>query len=223
VKLNLSHHRGVEILSVAGPVSAKEAKILQAGIGKIFRSGKNRIILELEQEQEVPLEVLRELAALDLLARELSGRIVLAGVGDSVRKRIENFAQPPVIPTFRTRQEALQFFENLSSGDAEDPAAVKAAVVAATVDPEQAKAHKEQIRQNELSGLGELRQQITTLENENKMLMEQLQALVIQRKGPPGESASQERIRDLEARLDDLLKQLDKKQGGPAGAAPSKG
>ena len=51
--------------------------VLKAGLTKLLQNGKNRIIVHLFDCESLSSDVIRELAILDVFARELSGKIVL--------------------------------------------------------------------------------------------------------------------------------------------------
>ncbi len=78
---------------------------------------------------------------------------------------------------------------------------------------EQVKLLKEEIRQRELQELGKLRETISRLENENRVLLDQFKTYFIERRQPPDERAYQQRIADLEARLEKFMDEQAKEKG----------
>lgn len=127
MKLSLTTEKNIYILAIESwqsEVSAepgspeslqatqRDIQVLKAGLVKLMTAGKNRIIVELpNQFQDLPADAIRELAAFDRLASELSGRIVLAQVQPELGKKIAAFAKPPVVVCFPTRAAALNFFQ----------------------------------------------------------------------------------------------------------------
>ncbi len=229
MKLNLAKDRGVDVLTASGAIEARDAAVLKAGVGKLIRDGKNQIAIEIA-EARVPPELIRELIALDLIARELSGRVVVVASQKQLRTEIENFARPVTLSSFESRAQALEFFDKSNAaplaplptpeGSAPQPAAGATAAPAATVPGEpqkegesEVKLLKEQIRERELKEVGELRKTIARLEDENKSLLGQLQTLVVERRMPPDEAAYRERVRDLEDKLEKLMEELGKEKG----------
>lgn len=225
MKLTLAKDRGVDVLTTSGAIEAQEAAVLKAGVGKLIRDGKNQIAIEIS-EARVPTELIRELIALDLLARELSGRVVVVASQKQLRTEIESFARPVTLSSFETRAQALEFFDKANAAPLapiavpDDGAKPAAAITAAPAQVQPAaepqaevKLLKEQIRERELKEVGELRKTIARLEDENKALLGQLQTLVIERRMPPDEAAYRERVRDLEDKLEKLMEDLGQEKG----------
>jgi hypothetical protein len=217
VKIALSNERGVEILSVTGPVVDHEAKILRAGITKILKIGKNKIIVELggtpAANQDFSSDALREMAAFDVLARELSGRLVLGGVSPALRVKIEAFAKPPVVLCFATRKEAIDFLTappTPAKAETAPPAAAATSLIGAPAESgELASLHDEQ---------NAMKTRLLQLETENKTLQEQVVLATIARRAPANEDTYQEKIGHLEAKIEKLLKEA----ADAAAAAPKK-
>jgi hypothetical protein len=235
LKISRSSVNSVEILTITGPITVQESKVLRAGIAAHLKNGKNRIVLELVDAQSLPPEVLKDLAGLDLLARELSGRIVAAGVSQDLRARLALFATPPIIPCFQKREEALKYFVGpltpdavlcarqaaaaaSAAGGAAAPAAGAGPSAAAASAPAGPPKTREEIRQAELGELGQLRKKVSELQAENGVLQDQLESMLVRGKTPPDEAAYQQRIRTLEDRLAVLLEQLKDLKAPPKGA-----
>jgi hypothetical protein len=240
MKLALTREKSIEILTTSGEIEPRDAQILKVGITKLIRDGKNQIAIEVSQDR-LPVDVIRELVALDLIARELSGRVLIVTSAQQVRHEIENFARPTTLETVESRAKALEFFEALNSAPlAPIPVPVAAAAAAAppaespaekvpekaaaegvsqeSAAPEKAaeeevKQLREQIRDRELKEVGELRKTISRLEEENKVLLAQLATLVVERRAPPDEAAYRDRVRDLEDKLEKLMEEVGKEKG----------
>ncbi|MBU6376347.1 MAG: hypothetical protein KGQ59_10155 [Bdellovibrionales bacterium] len=232
MKLNLSQDRGIQLLSATGAVESSDVRVFGAGMGKLIRDGKNQLAVEMDQEN-IPDDLIRELMTLDLVARELSGRLVVIALQSALKTKLENFARPMSLEVFSDRTSALDFFEKVNSAplgpisgsqpEQSAEAAKEDALTAAPATPsapatapsgpppeEQIKQLKEDIRQRELKELGQLRETISRLENENKALLDQFRTYFRDRRTPPDERAYQQRITDLEARIEELMTEMGK-------------
>jgi anti-anti-sigma regulatory factor len=194
VKLKLTHEKGVEVLSASGPIVDHESKVLRAGISKILKTGKNKIILELPASPDLSTGVIREIAAFDVLARELSGRIVLSGVTPGLKTKIEAFAQPPVILSFESKDKALEFFAA--------PAVPETSAAPAQLSPERLEELEKLKSEDRL-----LRSRLHSLEQENKRLKEQVVLTTIARRPPSDEADYARRISYLETKLQKILEE----------------
>lgn len=190
--------------------------ILRAGIKKQFQDGKNKIILEVPDAQSFSSEILRDIAQMNLIASELSGQIVLAGIDSPTRTRIEAFAKPPVVHCFETREKAIEFFHPAEKA-ADTVTAAPAAPVSETPAAPGAPAEKtvdqfkEEIRAQEINTLGVLRKTISDLEAQNKELTTQLSNLVRMRRDPPDLASWQEKVALLEKQLEEAMTQVNAK------------
>lgn len=197
MKLKLRTSGDIQILTIEDLRTEENLKLLKAGITKLFKSGKNKIILELLESGAIPVEVLRELGRLKLLANELSGDIVLAGMGDESKTQIENFSKPPFTRCFGTTEQAIQYFA---------PAPVAAPANAPVVGtPKRGEDLKEQIKQRELGELGTLRKENERLRAENESLQRLFATKILYGREPLDAQGDQEKIRILEAQLADIL------------------
>jgi hypothetical protein len=221
MKLTRTQDRGVEILTTSGSIAQRDVQVLSVGVGKLIRDGKNQILLEVS-ESSMPDELIRELMALDLVARELSGRLIVLASRPELRTKIDNFARPMTLASFAERNAALEFFEKMNAaplgpiagaGPVETAPGGAPAEAAPSVPEEQVKQLKEDIRKREIDELGQLRETIVRLENENQALLAQFQTYFRERRIPPDERAYQQRIQDLESRLEELMDELGKEKG----------
>ena len=239
MKIELRSESDVQIIRVSGPITADKFAILKTALTKLFKVGKNKIILELAGSKELSSDILRELALLNLLASELSGRIVLAEVDDATRAKIQSFSKPPVVNCYIKTTDAVTSFkapppkaEPAPAPKAAPPAPVAAAPTvaptpaapaapAAPVGPDPGTpeflAIKQQFRQREITELGPLRKQIESLSSENTSIKEQLLAMVMVRRSPPDGPAADAKIKALEQQLEDyLLKEKEQKEKAAA-------
>lgn len=110
MKLQLIQEQSVTVLVLSEAITVTDVPLLQAGILKLLKNGKNRFIADLTSVTAMPGELLSALAQLDVTSRELSGRVVLAGAQGALKEQIKNFAKPAVCPLFETRALAMKFF-----------------------------------------------------------------------------------------------------------------
>jgi anti-anti-sigma factor len=179
MKVSLRHEDSIAILEVAGEVDAHSFQVLKAGLTKLLRDGKNRIILSLKDANELESDVLRELAIIDVFARELSGKIVLSAENEDLREGVKIFAKPPVIPILSSVALALDYFKKSEpqSEEEADPDALKAAVQVKDREIEALKARLAQLdpkETNELRALNaSLKSKVSQLEGQVEDLMKE--------------------------------------------------
>lgn len=220
MKLTLTQQDGVAVLTAAGDVSTHDIDVLRAGLTKLMSSGKNQVLLELTDTEKIPPDMIREISKFDLLARELSGRVMLVGL-EALRTRVIQFAQPPVIECFTDKAIAIQQIKakpsqktKASEPPAPSPAPAPTASPAASSStphssrPEDVAKLKSEIRQRELTDATSLRKRISDLENENKLLMERLHKAMVAHQTPSTAVAQQAQVQALQAQLEGLLAQF---------------
>lgn len=221
MKLALTSEKSIPVLTVSEGITEHDIQILRAGITKLFKSGRNKIILEVPGLDSMPGEVIRQLSTFDILARELSGRLVVAGVSQALKTKIEVFANPPTVLTFENRGEALEFFttplpQTVPTATPPAPGSTAAAGAVAGVGAGAVNAETEALRAEQNS----LKQRLQTLEKENKALKEQVVLATIARRVPEDEAAYLQKIQTLEAKIEKLLAEAPVAPAAPA--APTK-
>jgi anti-anti-sigma regulatory factor len=189
VKFKLAESNGVNVLSIEGKLDVEGFKILKAGIIKLFKDGRNRILIDLGHTDGIDHDVVHDLALMNVTARELSGEIALGGLTPELCTMIKSVSKPPVISHFRTNEEAFAFFRQ--STTAAEPAA----------PADVAKKEEEDKFARELKALKEENEM---LKKEKETLQVQLKDLVIQRRNPPTEQAYKDKISILEKRISEL-------------------
>ncbi|HUP56332.1 MAG TPA: hypothetical protein VM598_02695 [Bdellovibrionota bacterium] len=227
MKLALADQDGVCVLTGSGEITEHDIQVLRAGLTKLFKSGKNRVVVDVPEADKLPPEMLRELSALDMLARELSGRIVLASIKPGLRDQIAKFAKPPIIDCVESREAAVKklLAKGAEVADAAPaaPAVAAAAAKAAGPDPaaaaEALKKARADVRSRQLGEPTELRKQVAKLTAEVQLLTQQLHAAMLGRRAPAGEAAQKNQVEALEQEIAALIKE----QQGAEGAAKPKG
>lgn len=231
MKIKLSNQGEIQILSTSEAITIQDIKVLKAGVGNLFKNGKNKVIVEIAPGTSLPSEVLRELAVLDIFARELAGKIVVSGINEQTKKQIEAYGRPPIVHCFVTREEALAAFKpepkpepkaeaKPATEKAQAPAAAAPAPAAAapaassTGDTSAADAEiqklREQIKNAEAGELGALRKKVAQLEEENATLKAQIITLFTARATAPDNASLEEKIKALETKLEEKLQEAKK-------------
>lgn len=236
MKLKAYQKNDVAVLEVSGPMIPQELPVLKAGIGKYFRSGKNKILLDLRKTEELPVFCLKELVKLHLLASELSGAIVIAGKSEAVKKVIQSYSTPPPLRYFEEIDQAIQSF---SLADAEsvlkdaEPPKPAAAPVPGTLPAAQdtvrlRELEKEnailrgRVQNADTDASKKLRAENSELKTAVNAMEAEIRELVRFRKTPVDPGAYKSRILQLEASLAEYAegaKEAPKDAKAPAEAA----
>ena len=236
MKLKLEVVRDIGVLVAEGAITPENFAILRAGIKKLFKDGKNKIILELPDSGTFTPTLLRELAALNLMAAELSGSIVLAKIAPLTRAKIEAFSKPPAVRCFADRTGAEEFFYPKTSDAQSAPPTPESKPAAAapanpapsapstslpkafavgdttssapseTMSEDKAKQYKSEIRAKEMGDLGSVRKKLAELEAENAELKRRIAEMIVSRRDPTDIEAWKERVTVLEKQLADAIK-----------------
>jgi anti-anti-sigma regulatory factor len=203
MKLALRQEDTVSILEVSGTVDAKNFAILKAGITKLLRDGKNRIVLSLVDASQLEGEVLRELAIIDVYARELSGKIILASSNEELKESVRAFAKPPVVPILASVELALDYFKKSqpSVEEEEDLGALKTKIA----EKEKVIAALEaRIKLQDPREAKDLRSANAELKEKVALLEKQVNTLTKEKRKPMDEEGFLEKILTLE----DTVKRL---------------
>lgn len=221
MKLQLLQDQGVTVLVLSEAITVTDVPLLQSGIAKLLKNGKNRFIADLSAVTAMPGQLLTALAQLDITSRELSGRVVIAGAQGTLKDQVKNFAKPAVFPIFDTRAQAMKFFLEPApkTPAATKPAAAPAAKPAAPAPAPAAAATSAgeaipglppptRLDPATLKDAAEVRKKLTELERENRVLYEQCLNMIIARREVPNESAYLERIQHLEKKLEEIMKKV---------------
>jgi anti-anti-sigma regulatory factor len=203
MKLALRQEDSVSILEVAGSVDAKNFAILKAGITKLLRDGKNRIVLSFKDATELESEVIRELAIIDVNARELAGKIILTSNNPELKESVKLFAKPPVVPIFATLEIALDYFKK-SQPTVEDEEEVSALKNQLQEKEKLVASLEARIKLQDPKELQDLRGTNAELTAKVKLLEEQVNVLTKEKRKPMDEEGFVEKILALE----DTVKRL---------------
>ncbi len=115
MKVSLRQEESASVLEVQGAVDAHNFAVLKAGLSNLLQNGKNRIVLHLLDPSGLTSDVLRELAILDVFARELSGKLVIASASKDLKQKVEGFANPPLVAFLPSVAKAVEYLKDLDS------------------------------------------------------------------------------------------------------------
>lgn len=198
MKLSLRQEDGVSVLEVSGAVDAQNFQVLKAGISKLLRDGKNRIVLQVVDADQIPSDVMRELAIVDVFARELSGKIVLASENEKLKESVRAFAKPPMIPILSTVALCLEYFRNLSADDEEGGESVEELKKSIAAKDKAIAALEGRIKQMDPKELQALRNDKAALQSKVTLLETQVAEFVKARRDPGDVAGFLEKITFLE-------------------------
>ncbi|RZA07415.1 MAG: anti-sigma factor antagonist [Proteobacteria bacterium] len=198
MKIQLSYDGAAAILGVTGEIDMHNFEVLKAGISKLFRSGKNRIILNLEDATEISGEALRELAILDVFARELSGKIVLSATNPELKESVRLFSKPPVIPIVSTVAQGLEVFSRLSDAEHADPETLGAWMKRAETAEAALNGAQEELARLNPKALADLQAEAALLRTKISVLESQVEALTFETRQPVSAEGFLEKISALE-------------------------
>ncbi|RYZ67300.1 MAG: hypothetical protein EOP09_11280 [Proteobacteria bacterium] len=194
--MSLRSEKGISILTAYGSVNSNDIAVLTAGIKKLLRDGKNRIVLHLPEVEKLAPPTIRVIAQLNLAAAELSGQIILAGIDEKTQIQILSFSQPPAILAFATDEQAIAFFT--------PPAATEELLPIASPAPQALVPQTEA----SLDEVHDLRQKLKAAETEihelSRLLAERLYAARL----PDTNEKSAKKIQYLEGELEDARNEL---------------
>lgn len=201
MEISLKEIYGIQVLSVAGTLSAHNVKVLNAGITKLFKSGKNKIVLNFSKLPDLETESVREIVQLNTVARELAGELVLTGLSKQLKDRVSTFAKPPILMSFDTDEQAVEFLRGQKvhfSGSPEAEAALK------QKDQEIAEL-KKKIEALDPAKFQSMVADKSNAERENQWLHSQLDEFLKVERKPPTPTAAEEKLKELEKRIEDIV------------------
>jgi anti-anti-sigma regulatory factor len=115
MKVSLRQEDSASILEIQGSIDSHNFAVLKAGLTRLLQNGKNRIVLHLQSPAGLSSDVLREIAILDVFARELSGKLVIASDNIELKKKVESFAKPPLVAFLPSVAKALEYLKDLDA------------------------------------------------------------------------------------------------------------
>jgi len=197
MKLNLRHEDSVAILEVSGAVDSHNLNVLKAGITKLLQDGKNRIVLYMLDATELQGDVIRDLAIIDVYARELAGKIILVSPSKELKESVKLFAKPPVVPILSSLEQALDFFKKAGpqGEDEEESGELKVQLEAKIKEIQSLEARLKRLDPSEIQNLRALNAQLKT---KVTFLEEQIEQVLKERRNPSDAEGFLEKITALE-------------------------
>ena len=200
MKISLRQEESASILEIQGTIDTHNFAVLKAGLSKLLQNGKNRIVLHLLTPAGLSNDVLRELAILDVFARELSGKLVIASDSMELKQKVEAFAKPPVVAFLPSVAKAVDYLKDLDAleGDegGENLAEVQKELESAKAENASLAARLKQADSGEAQ---KLRAENAELKDKVKLLEGQVQELLGGARKQPADAAGYlEKIQALE-------------------------
>ena len=200
MKISLRQEESASVLEIQGPIDTHNFAVLKAGLSKLLQNGKNRIVVHLQDPAGLTNDVLREIAILDVFARELSGKLVLASGSLELKQKVEAFAKPPVVAILPSVAKAVEYLKDLDAleGDegGENLAEVQKELEASKA---QVTSLEARLKQADSGSAQKLRAENAELKDKVKLLEGQVQELLGGARKQPLEAAGYlEKIQALE-------------------------
>ncbi|HEY8280513.1 MAG TPA: hypothetical protein VIH99_12865 [Bdellovibrionota bacterium] len=199
MKLALRQEESCSVLEVQGNIDIHNFTVMKAGLSKLFQNGKNKIVVHIVDGKELSPEVIRELAILDVFARELSGKIVLASASEDLKSKVTSFAKPPVVAILPSVAKAVEYLKDVAKmeGEVSGEAPAESSPATEAKDKEIA-ALQAQLKMADPSEANKLRQENAELKDKLGLLEGQLAEILGKKKQPVDASGFMEKIEALE-------------------------
>jgi anti-anti-sigma regulatory factor len=175
---------------------------MKAGIGKLLRTGKNKMILDLAAATGIQTAGVLELGRLNQMAGELEGEIVVIATQPGLISDLGKALPPQKITCTTTLEQALKAFKS-------EVPAERATTQSLSAQPELVAALKEigelkeKIRALEGSEIAKLKREAAMLRGECETLRGDYKKLWAERKHPASEKGYLEKIRVLEKQIEE--------------------
>jgi anti-anti-sigma regulatory factor len=199
MKIAIRQEDSCSILDITGTIDTHSFLVLKAGLTKLMQNGKNRIVLHIKDAERLPNDVIRELAILDVYARELSGKLVLASDSADLKTKVTTFAKPPIVAILPSVAKAVEYLRDLDQleGDegGENLAEVQKALEAKTLE---VAALQAQLKQANAGEVQKLRVENGALADKVKLLESQVAEFLGKRRQPTDAEGFLEKFNALE-------------------------
>ena len=171
----------------------------------------NKIILNLSETKKLDSDVIREVAIIDVFARELSGRIVLSSTDPELKNNILTFAKPPVVPFLASVDLALDYFKKMTP-DADSEESSEEVRKALAAKEKELEALKAQVKSLDPAQITKLKSEKTELQTRCKQLEKQVETMLKNKRDPVDASGFLEKITTLEDTVKKLSASAIKKE-----------
>ncbi len=199
MKISMRQEDGCSILDIQGDIDFHNFAVLKAGLTKLLQNGKNRIVLHLDGGENLASDVIREIAILDVFARELSGKLVIASESPTLKSNVLSFAKPPVVGILPSVAKAVEYLKDLDALDGEEGGEGLAEVTAALeARTKQVASLEAQLKQANVGDAHALRAENAKLKDRLTLLEAQILDLTARRRQPLDAEGFLEKIETLE-------------------------
>ncbi len=205
MKLKLARDKDLNILGISGIVDQKNYAILRAGVSQLFKTGKNKILLDMAEVEDLDPAAFMDLAQLHALAREMLGEVMVCGLSPAIRQKVAVIQPPPAIEIFASLAEALGAINDRRA----PPSPAQEAL------DEIVNLKKRILELESASDANKLRAENASLKEQVERLQGQLVAVMLENREPNSIGDWRERHQLLEDQIADLLAQ-------PEGGEPKK-
>lgn len=195
---------------ISGAMDDRSFDVLTAGIKKLLRDGKNRLILELLDTGKLESRFIREIIGLNFLAQELDGQLVVRTEDAQALFWLMHFTRSKSIHFFQKKEDAIKKFEESGTpNEKEEKPAVELESALQTKDNELL-ILKKQLQDKEGGEMGQLRKENAQLKEANTKFTEVVEDLMKKRREPSDITTCQEKVKVLETRIEELVGQIEK-------------
>lgn len=205
MNLNLEQKNGAHILKVSGDIDSKGTEILRAGITKLMKSGKDKIILDLSKVGGIDEKLLAEIALLNHLATELNGKVIVAGAPKKFEDTVKKHGNPPPFLVLGSVEEATKLLKQ--SGQIAEELSPELQQLIRAKDL-RIQALEGQIALSNPDEMRKLRRENEEIREANRKLEGQLNDFMLERRNPPDAEAALEKIMMLEHNLLEMSNSL---------------
>jgi anti-anti-sigma factor len=212
MKISLGQQDGIAVLEVKGAIDIRNLQVLKAGLSKLLRDGRNRIILNLEDSDTLDSDVIREIAILNVFARELAGQILITSTNETLKENILNFSKPPVVPFLPTIALAVEYFQKQKPETEDSPEDAAELRKKLELKEKEVEALLAKIKMLDPSELQRARSATVEAQARADLLKAQLEKLLLERRAPVDASGF---IAKIDA-LEETVKKLSAPTGGKA-------
>lgn len=208
MNLKLKQVGTVHVLHVQGALATTDSAVLRAGISKLMRTGKDRIVLDLSSSSPLPEEIAKEVVELHRVTTELGGRIAVVvpePAGGKLRAKLNGTG----LPIVDSLEAAVRLCETPVATAAEETGALN------TRDLLQERDARIRMLEGQLAlqnpeALRLLRQENQSLRRQAAQLELQILSFAKERRLPPDAEAAKSRIESLENSVLELSQALEK-------------
>jgi hypothetical protein len=211
MKLRLDQIKDISILEASEDISVHEISILKAGIGKLLKSGKNKIILNLTNAKKLSTEMMEVILHFQSIAFELKGELILVGQGDLVHEVIQKKGKGNYLKFFTSKEAAVSSFDGDLKGTAatKDPA-LEMSLADVKKLVEKAQAENQKLKSSNSGKGSELKKVLSEnalFKRKIRKLEKELEVIKKDHKTPANLDFIDAKIKTVETALFDLLKQ----------------